>query len=138
MSTQNRVKMKRRTSFREAIVLILTGVFAFVLAGSFSQRGIAQKWATAVIATVIVFGFVAYARRQSFLRWSFWASFSICFVIHVVLVVFLFRLVLSKIERFSILFWYPVMLIEVVILFVVIKKLEEKLTGKREIVKLSF
>ena len=30
------------------------------------------------------------------------------------------------------------MLIEVFVLFVVIKRLEEKLTGKREIVKLSF
>ena len=133
-----RNKFKRRASYGETLLLVLIGVLTFVLAGSLSDRGIAQKWAVAMMATIITFGLVVYMRRETLRRWSFWASLSICFCVHCISVWTFFHFVLYGIGRFSILFWYPIMLIEVFILLVAEKRIEEKLTGKREIVTLRF
>lgn len=130
-------RIKKRTPFWEAVLLALIGVFTYLLAGNFSEKGIAQKWVTAVVATAITFGFVVYACRQRLLRWSFWASLAICLAVHVVVVWFFFQFVLFGIGRFSILWWYPVMLVETFALLIGVKRVEEKLTGKHETVKLT-
>jgi hypothetical protein len=138
MHEMKRRKIKRRASFWESVILLLIGIFAYLVASNFSDRGIAQKWATAVMATLITFGFVIYAYREIVLRWSFWVSIAICLAVHIVALWGFFLYVLQSVGRFSILFWYPIMLVEVFVLLVAVKRLEEKLTGKHEITRLRF
>ncbi len=130
-------KIRRRASFWENGLLVLIGVFAFVLAGNLHGRGIPQKWGTAILGTLIPFGFVIYAFRQRLLRWSFWGALTICLFAHLLILWIFFQYVLSSINRFSILLWLPVMLIEVFVLLIVVKRIEEKLTGKHETIKMS-
>ena len=40
-------------------------------------------------------------------------------------------------DRFSILFWYPVMLVEVFVFLIAVKRIHDKLTGTHETMKLS-
>jgi hypothetical protein len=51
--------------------MLLVVVFAFLLASDLHNRGINQKWGTAIIGTIITFGFVVYACRQMLGRWAF-------------------------------------------------------------------
>ncbi len=48
-----------------------------------------------------------------------------------------FQHVLFSFQRFSILFWLPVMLIEALVLLVAVKRLAEKFTGRHETMKLD-
>jgi hypothetical protein len=48
-----------------------------------------------------------------------------------------FQYVLYGVARFSILFWYPVMLVEVFVLLIAVKRIHDKLTGTHETIKLS-
>src|SRR6202140_3498665 len=82
----SRKKIKRRSSFWENTLLVLFGVFAFVLAGDLHDNGIPQKWGTAVLGTLIPFGFVIFAFRERLLRWSFWGSLGICLTIHILVI----------------------------------------------------
>jgi hypothetical protein len=138
MHAINREKIKRHASFGESVMLAIIGVFAYFVASSFSDKGIPEKWATAVVASAIVFGFVIYARRHTALRWSFWVSLAICLVVHTVLVWAFLHYVLLRVKRLSILFWIPVMLVETFVLFIAIKRIETKLTGRHETIKLRF
>jgi len=130
-------KIKRRASFWQTVLLALIVVFSCLLAGSLRGRGIAQNWTTAILATLITFGFVIYAFRERLLRWSFWVSLSACLAAHIAAVWVLLHYVLYNFGRFSILLWYPIMLVEVFVLLIAVKRIEEKLTGKHETIKLS-
>lgn len=121
----------------ENAILVLIGASAFVLAGNAHARGIQQKWTTALFGTLVPFCLAIFLHRRS-LRWPFWFSLTICLGVHLTAVWVIFQFVLASITNFSILFWLPVMLIEAFILLVAVKKLENKLTGKSETVKLSF
>lgn len=130
-------KWKNRASLWEYALLLLIGVFTFMLASDFHSRGIPQKWATAMMGTIITFGFVIYACRRMFNRWAFWAAIGICLGAHILAMWVFFQYVLSGVERFSILFWYPIMLVEAFGLLIAVKRIHDKLTGKRETIKLS-
>jgi len=109
-----------------------------MVANNLHDRGIPQKWGTAILGTLIPFGFVIFAFRQRLLRWSFWASLAICLIFHVLALWALFEHGLHNVERFSILLWFPVMLIEMVVLLIVVKRLEQKFSGKQETMRLTF
>jgi CDP-diglyceride synthetase len=108
---------RRHTSFGEYVLLILIGVFAFMTAGELHNRGIPHKWATAIMGTLVTFGIVIYLCRRMWNRWAFWAAISICLAAHTIVTWVFFQYVLYGANRFSILFWYPVMLVEVFALF---------------------
>lgn len=133
-----RKRPKRRTSFWEYVLLLLIGVFAFTTASALHNRGIPHKWATAIMGTLVTFGIVIYACRQMWTRWAFWVAVSICFGAHFIIILFFFQYVLHGVDRFSILFWYPIMLAEIFALLVAVKRIHDKLTGTREAFKLTF
>ena len=118
------------------MLLVLIGLFSFFLAGDLHRHGVASRWGTAISGTLLTFGVVAYAFRTHFLRLSFWISFLLCLAIHSVMLGLIFRYVLSGIDRFSPLFWLPFVLIETLILLIAIKRIEERITGKHEIIRL--
>jgi hypothetical protein len=128
---------KRRTSFGEYVLLLLLGVFVFVTAGELHNRGIPHKWATAIIGTLGTFGIVVYLCRRIWNRWAFWVAIGICLGAHTIVTWVFFQYVLHGVDRFSILFWYPVMLVEVFVLLIVVKRIHDKLTGTHETIKLS-
>jgi hypothetical protein len=90
-----------------------------------------------VLVTLIPFSFVVFFRRRSF-RSVFVVSLAICLAVHLVAVWFFFKFVLARFETSSILFWLPVMLVEVFVLLIAVKKIEDKLTGRKDTIRLSF
>jgi hypothetical protein len=134
---RNGDKRKRRTSFKEYALLLWIGLFAYVLASDLHDRGLPHKWATATLGTIGTFGFVIWACRQMWNRWAFWAAIGVCLGVHTVVIWVFFQYILHGVDRFSILFWYPIMLGEVVALLIAVKRIHDKLTSKRETIKLS-
>lgn len=132
---RNRLKMRR--SLWENAVLVLTAITVFALAVAAHERGIAQKWVTAFFGTAFPFAFVTYLRRES-LRRPFWVSLAICLTVHCITIAVVFRYVLSHFQTFSPLLWYPVMMVEVFVLLIAVKRIEDKLTDTHEIVRLKF
>jgi cation transport ATPase len=130
-------KRRRRASFFENSILVLVGVMAFWLAGLAHDRGIAQKWVTALFATVVPFSFVIYARRKALSR-SFWMALLICLAIHTLVIWAIFEYVLAIFSHFSPLLWLPFMLVELFGLIIVSTRIERLFTGRRDVVKLDF
>ena len=131
-------KIKRRATLLQNAILVGIAVFTFLLAGGLHDRGIAERWATAILGTAITFGFVAFAFRSRFRRWTFWVSFLICFGVHLAAVWLIFHFVLAQVQRFSIWFGFPAMLFEAFILLIAVKRIEESLMGERYTMRLSF
>ena len=120
-----------RASVWQVVILGLMGVSAFVLAGGADDMGIPRKWLTAFFGTLIPFSFVMYAFRQRVLRWSFWMSFLLCLALHLIVMWAVFQYALAGFRSFSPLLWYPVMLVEIFVLFIAVKRVEEKIVGER-------
>ena len=131
----NRRSRRKVDRLWEAALLILTAIFSFFLAGELHHRGIAPKWGTAIVGTLLTFAFVFYAFRSHLLRWSFWISFLLCAAIHAGLMWFIFEYVLASFTHLSPLLWFPFILIEILVLMVVVKRIEERITGKHEIIE---
>jgi hypothetical protein len=129
--------LKKRTAIVENVLIVLIGAFAFLVARSLHYRAVPQKWATALMGTLVTFAFVIYAFRQRLFRWSFWASLSICFALHALAIFVFFRYALDAAGKFSILFWLPIMLVEIFVLLIAVKRIEEKLTGQHATMKLD-
>jgi hypothetical protein len=123
-----RFQVKKKASLWETGSLVLFGAFSYMLASGFADRGIAQKWATATVATLMIFAAVIYFARPRVTRWTFWTALSICFLGHAFLVWLVFDLILKGTSRFSILFWYPIILVEVVALLIVENRIERRLS----------
>jgi hypothetical protein len=133
----NNGEHKPRASFMEYAVLLLVGALSFLLARNLHERGIPLKWATAIMGTVVIFAFVIYVCGNLLTRWAFWVAVAICFLVHIVVTWMFFQLFLSGFERFSILCFYPLMLIEVFVLLVAVKRIHDKLTGNHETLELK-
>jgi hypothetical protein len=129
--------IRKRRSLWENALGALVAAMVFALAGAAHDRGIAQKWVTALFGTLFPFCLVIYLRRRYF-RWSFWVALAICLLAHCMIVAAIFQYAFANFQRMSPLLWLPFMLFEVVFLLIVVKRIEEKLTGRRETIKLSF
>jgi hypothetical protein len=96
-----------------------------------------QKWHAAGFGTLLPFFFAIYSYPSTWLkRWSFWTSLAICLTIHTVVIWIFFQYVLADVYHLGWALWFPVAVLESVALLIAIKKIEDKLTGKREAVKL--
>jgi hypothetical protein len=96
---------------------------------------IPEKWATALMGSLLTFGGVLYAFRTHVKRWSFWLSFLIAVAAHVAATFVLVNYVFRDVQRISILLWYPGAIAEAILFLIVVKRIEEKFTGKHEIIK---
>jgi len=130
--------LSRRVSLREYALLLAAGVLAFVLDGAATQRGIERKWVTAMLGTLLTFGFVIYVYRGRLLRWSVWASLGICLVVHVLAIWIVFKYVLAIFSSFSPLLWFPVAFLEILVLLIASKRIQEKFPGQREVIRIDF
>ena len=101
------------------------------------RRGMPQKWHAAIIGTIFPFIFVVFSYPSTWLRRrSFWTAVGICLAIHLVGIWLLFQYVLARVQHFGTLFWLPVAFVEAVVLLIVVRKVENRLTGKNEMVDL--
>jgi hypothetical protein len=130
-------KNKQRTNFLQNAFLLFCVLFAFVLADSLYDRGIPQRWGTAILGTILPFGYVIYAYRKNLLRWPFWISVAVCLSIHLAIIWFIFQYVMSSFQRFSILLWLPIMLIETFGLLVAVRRLAAVMTGEQEALRFN-
>jgi hypothetical protein len=128
MRRVKRFQVKKKATLRWTAFLVLFSLFTYFLVSGFADRGIAQKWATATLATLMIFAAVIYFARPRVGRWTFWTALSICFLGHAFLVWFVFDRILKRTTRFSILFWYPVILVEVVMLLIFENRIEKLLS----------
>lgn len=127
---------RKKDRLWNAAIFVFSAVFAFFLAGDLHQHGIAQKWGTPIAGSLLTFGIVIYAFRSHLIRAAFWISLSLCAVVHVGMMWIIFGFLLDQFTRFPPLLWLPFVLIEVVLLLVFVKRIEEKITGKHEVISL--
>lgn len=127
--------MRRSSRDNLGIFVMLLCLLALVIPAD--RMGMPQKWHAAILGTVAPFGVAILLYRLRWSKWSFWAALIISLVIHVAAMYVFFQYVLSNVRTFGWLWWTPVAFVETFILIVAIKRVEEKLTGKREIVTLS-
>src|ERR1700730_3741839 len=62
-------------------------------------------------------------------RWSFWTSVAICLSLHLIGIGIFFEYGLMNVSRLAWGRWLPLAAVEAVALLVVVKQIEEKLTG---------
>ena len=96
-----------------------------------------QKWHAAIVGSITSFSVVILSYRLRWSRWSFWAAIAICLTIHSFAVWVVFRYALMNVQIIGILAWSPIALVEMFLLLLAVKVVEERLTGRHEIVKLS-
>jgi len=125
---------RKRNRLWDVAIFIVTVIFSFFLAGDLHQHGIAQKWGTPIVGTLLTFGMVIYAFRSHLIRGSFWISLLPCIGLHAGLMWFIFGYLLSDHSRFPPLLWLPFILVEIVVLLVLVKRIEESITGKHEVI----
>jgi ABC-type iron transport system FetAB permease component len=130
-------RKRKRLLSRENIGILIGLVISLVLAVIADRRGMPHKWHAAIFGTTVPFGVVVLSYPLRWSRWSFWVSLGICLIVHTLAMWIIFQHILSNIQNLGILLWLPVAFIEMFVLLVAVKRVEEKLTGKRETVRLS-
>ena len=137
MQKMKNAALRKRRAFWENALVVLTGVTGFLLAGAAHDRGIAEKWVTAIFGTLFPFCLVTFLRRRS-LRWPFWLALVLCLLVHCAVMAAIFQYAFASFQKISPLLWLPVMLFEIFVLIIAVKRIEDKITGRREIVRLNF
>jgi len=117
--------------------IVIGALVALALVTITDRRGMPHKWHTAIFGTIVPFGFVMSRFRMRWNRLSFWAALTICLAIHTAAIWIFFQYVLSNAQTIGLLLWLPLAFIEAFALLVVVKRLEEKLTGKYESLRLD-
>jgi hypothetical protein len=130
-------RVGRRDSITNWTITLVAAVLTFVLAVAADRRGIPKKWVTAIMGSLGSFSFVIYAYRRALRLWSFWESLLICLTVHCLVIWAFFRYVLIDFQTFSIWLWLPVISIETFVLLIVVKRIQRRLTGDRETIKVS-
>jgi hypothetical protein len=126
-----------RSSTRENIGVFVAVLIALAFATMTDRIGMPHKWHVAILVTIAPFAVVVLSYRLRWSRWSFWMSLTLCLTVHIVAIWVFFQYVLINVRNLGMLLWFPVVFVEMFVLLVAVKRVEEKLTGKREKVKLS-
>ena len=132
---KNIAKVRLRSS--EKLILAVAALIALALAEVASRRGMPQRWDVAIAGTVVPFGVALMNFRRLWSRISFWISFLICLAAHTFVIWVVFQRLLASIQRMGIIFWVPIMFIELFVLIVVIARIYRMLSGDHGQIKLS-
>lgn len=125
---------KRELKNRERLInwalTVGSAVVTFVLLVVAHDFRVPGKWVTATVATIAPFALIVYAFRSRFSRGSLWLALSICLTVHCLIFFIVFQYLLSRVQSFSPLLLLPVMIIEFFLLLIVVKRLEERISGR--------
>jgi hypothetical protein len=128
---------KRRSSIRENLGILAIAVVGLAIATLMDHTGMPQKWHAAVVGTAVPFGVVIMSLRGRWSKWTFWEALTGCLLIHIFAIWIVFEYLLANVQYLGTLYWSPIAFVEVFVLLVAVKRVEEKLTGKREKYSLS-
>ncbi len=136
MHEQLRKRIRRRSSLRENLSLLLLVLVGLSIATITDRWGMPQKWHSAILETLVAFWAVMMSYRLRWSRWSFWAALSICFMVHAAAIWIFLQYILRNLDRIGTIFAFIPAFVEFFVLLIAVKRVEERLTGKHEIVKL--
>ena len=108
------------TSFWSACAVAVIGALVM------HKLGLPQKWHAAFVGTIAPFWYVTGVFRRKWMYPSFWKCLSLLLVVHLLLIWFVFSIVLQNVVTVGMLLWTPVVMIEVVALYILIDTLERK------------
>jgi hypothetical protein len=120
----------KRSSLGDNILIFLGAVVAVAAVTIADNNGMPQKWHAAVVGTIVPFLVEVWLCRMRWTYWSFWAAFSICLAVHLAATWILFEYILLNVRTIPLLAWFPVVFIEVFVLFVVVQRLDDKFAGR--------
>jgi len=121
---------------KENLSVALGVTITLVLAVEAYRLGLPKKWETAIYGTTVPFAFVTASYPLRWRRWSFWAAFTICLAVHVAVIWGFFEYVVGGIVP-GWLLWTPIAFVEAFALLVVVRRVENKITGKHEAIRIS-
>lgn len=127
---------KRSYVFWDNVVTVLTAVVCLAVAILVDEKSAPHKWHTAIFGTVVPFASVVMPLRRRWSAWTTWVSMAICLCVHTLAIWGLFKYVFVY-DPPGILIWFPVAFVETFVLLVAIKRVDEMMTGKKEMWKLS-
>jgi hypothetical protein len=125
-------RKRKRLLSRENVGLFMMGVVTVALMIIVEYKGMPDKWLTAIFGTVVPFTVVVIGCHLMWRRWSLWAALAICLAIHSLAIWAFFQYALSDSQSIGFLLWFPISLVEIFVLFIAVKQIEDKLTGKKE------
>ena len=121
---------------QENLSLFAIGAFTLALLIIADHYGLPHKWRTAIFGTTVPFPIVAACYSRRWRRWSFWASFMICVAGHIAAMCAFFEYVAVRLAP-GWLLWTPVAFVETFILLVLVGRIENKLTGRHDAIRIS-
>ena len=121
-----RESIKRRTTLRENVGLVICAVVFLVLMILADRAGLPRKWRTAAYGTVLPSWVVITFFPTHWRRWTFWLSIAICLGIHTLAIYSLFKYVFVSAYP-GMLIWTPVAFASVFLVIVAVLRLERKL-----------
>ena len=113
------------TSFWTACAVAAIGAFVM------HKLGLPQKWHTAFVGTIAPFWYVTGVFRKRWMYPSFWQSLAVWFAVHLLLIWFVLSVVLRHVATVGMLLWIPIIMIEVIPLYLFIDVLEHKFRRQR-------
>jgi hypothetical protein len=116
----DRFEMSTRSTFAMCLVGLILGFFVYRL-------HLAQKWDAAIVGTLVPFWYLAGVFRPKWALASFWMSFAISFLAHVLFVWLAFEILFRDIDTVGIFLWIPATLVEGLALYYLIGALERVL-----------
>jgi hypothetical protein len=130
-------QIRHRSLIQENLGLLIGVSVKIVAAIIMDGKGMAQKWHAAILGTTVPFVSVVLSYPSAWpRRWSFWTSVAICMTLHLIGIWIFFQYGLINVSRLGWGLWLPIAAVEAVALLVVVKKIEETLTGNHEVVEL--
>jgi hypothetical protein len=90
---------------------------------------VAQKWDAAVVGTIAPFWYLAGVFRARLALASFWISFAISFLLHILFIWFVFAVILRNVEIVGILVWIPVTMLEGIPLYYLMGGMERAIAA---------
>jgi len=128
---------RMRQSTWDNIIIAISAAIVLMVAVTMDSWGMPQKWDAAIFGNLLPFAVTITGYRRWWARTVFWAALGICFVVHTAAIWFVFQYVLARTQTVGIIQWFPVAFVDTFVLIMVVKKVVEKITGKRQKVKFS-
>jgi membrane-associated HD superfamily phosphohydrolase len=115
----------------ETLIIWAVSIAALLAAILMDRSGMAPRWHAAIVATVVAFLGVALVFRRKWRFPHFWLVLCLCFMLHVVLCLYVFGQLLGEIGNIGFLWGVPLGFLEGIVLLGLVPAVERSLTPKR-------
>jgi hypothetical protein len=117
----------QRNSYAIPIPANILGI-ALIFGGAvlINEFGILPKWQAALLGTVAPFWYATWLLHRRWKYVTFWMCLMAWLGIHLIIVWFLFRVILSSVRNVEVFLWVPIAAVETLILYMGIGGLEQR------------